>query len=462
MPEQVAHPYIPNSAPSVKEAMLREIGVASTDELYGAIPERLRLGRPLDIPAALASEADLRRFMESMLGKNESCARTLSFLGGGCWQHWVPAVVDEIAARGEFVTAYYGETYTDHGKMQALFEFASLLGELLELDAVSMPTYDWASAASSAICMAARITGRSRALVPASSSPERLSVIEGYCAPWAPVERVPFDPQAGLLDLAALRESLADDVACVYVETPGYLGTLETQVSEIAELAHAAGALLVVGVDPISLGVLEAPPRYGADIVCGDLQPLGIHMHFGGGLAGFIATRDTEEYVSQYPTFLIGLEPTVEGEHGFGEVTWERTSYVQRDESRDYTGTTQFLWAIAAGAYLALMGPAGMAELGQGIMQRAQYAAARLGELPGVRCPRLSAPFFKELVVDLEGTGKTVAEVNAALRAAGIFGGRDLSREFPELGQSALVCVTETHTQADIDRLAEALGEATR
>jgi glycine dehydrogenase subunit 1 len=358
------------------------------------------------------------------------------------------------------VTAYYGETYTDHGKLQALFEYASMLGELVDCEAVSMPTYDWAAAAATSISMAARITGRHTALIPASTSPERRSVIEGYCGPWIGLEQIPFEQATGLLDLDALRGALSANTACVYVETPGYLGTIETQVEEIAALAHDAGALVVAGVDPISLGVLEPPPRYGADIVCGELQPLGIPMHFGGGLAGFVASRDTEELVSQYPTFLVGLERTSQGEYGFGEVTWERTSYVQRDASREYAGTTQFLWAIAAGVYLALMGPRGMEEIGRTIMQRSQYAAARLGELPGVRCPALSAPYFKEFVADLNGTGRTVADVNRALRAGGIFGGLDLSRSYPQLGESMLVCVTEIHTKADIDRLADALGEA--
>jgi glycine dehydrogenase subunit 1 len=216
----------------------------------------------------------------------------------------------------------------------------------------------------------------------------------------------------------------------------------------------------VAGVDAVSLGVLEAPPRYGADIVCGELQALGVHMHYGGGLAGFVATPDEERYIAEYPTFLIGLAPTaVEGEYGFGEVAWERMSYVQRGESSEYGGTTQNLWAIVAGAYLALLGPKGLAELGQGIMQRSQYAARRVGELPGVEAPALSGPFFKELVVRFDGTGKTVADVNRGLRERGIFGGKDISMEFPELGQSALYCVTEVHTKADIDRLAETLSE---
>lgn len=455
-----ANPYIPNSAPDVRRAMLDAIGVKDVEELYASIPQRLRVPGRLHLPEPLRSEYELRRHVAGVLDRNESCAERLSFLGGGCWPHYVPAVCDEIVNRGEFLTAYYGDTYGDHGKMQALFEYASMLGELVECDAVSQPTYDWGAAAATAICMAARITGRRGALLPASIGSERRSLIEGYCEPWVDVTTIPFDLATGLLELGRVRDALSDQTACVYFEMPGFLGVVETQAQELAALARNAGALTVVGVDPISLGVLEAPPRYGADIVCGELQPLGIHMHYGGGLAGFVASPDTEQYVSEYPMFLIGLGPTaVEGEYGFGEVVWERTSYIQRGDSKEYTGTTQNLWAIAAGAYLALLGPRGLEELGRGIVARARYAARRLDSLPGVRAPALSPPFFKEFVVDFSDTGRSVAEVNAALRERGIFGGLDLSAQYPELGQSALVCVTEVHTKADIDRLTDELAE---
>jgi len=283
--------------------------------------------------------------------------------------------------------------------------------------------------------------------------------MRGYCAPWVDLELIPFDAATGLLDLAALRDALDAEVAAVYIEQPGYLGTIETQANAIAEAVRGAGAFFAVGVDPISLGVLEAPPRYGADVVCGEIQPLGIHMHYGGGLAGFVATPDEERWVAEYPTFLVGMVPTIEGEYGFGEVRWERMSYVTRGESREYGGTTQSLWAIGAAVYLSLLGPAGLAELGEGIVRRAQYAAARLNELPGVTAPALSAPFFKELVVSFADTGRTVAEINRSLLGYHIYGGKDLSREFPVLGQSALYCITEVHTKSDIDRLVEALRE---
>ena len=458
-----AHPYIPNSVPRIKQEMLDAIGIGDAEELYGAIPERLRVPGLLDLPAPLVSEYALRRRVEGTLARNENCADTLSFLGGGCWQHYVPAVCDEIVNRGEFVSAYYGDTYADHGKLQALFEYASMIGELVELDAVSLPTYDWGSAAATSICMAARITERPIAIVPASMGAERRSIVEGYCKPWVELRTISFDPASGLLDLAELRNALSEEVACVYFEMPGFLGTIETQAEEIARLAHDVGAFCVVGVDPISLGVLDSPTHYGADMVCGELQPLGVHMHYGGGLAGFVASPDEERFVSEYPTFLIGVGPTaVDGEYAFGEVVWERTSYVQRGDSKEYTGTTQNLWAIAAGAYLALLGPEGLAELGRGILERARYAAGRLGELPGVRAPALNAPFFKEFVVDFEETGRTVTEVNRALRERGIFGGLDLSEQYPALGQSALFCVTEVHLQGDIDRLADELAEVLR
>jgi glycine dehydrogenase subunit 1 len=455
-----AHPYIPNSAPEIKRAMLDAVGVKGVDELYGSIPDRLRVTGLLDLPEPMSSEYDLRRHITAVLDRNESCVERLSFLGGGCWPHYVPAVCDEIVNRGEFLTAYYGDTYGDHGKMQALFEYASLLGELVECDAVSQPTYDWGAAAATSICMAARLTGREVALIPASVGAERRSLIEGYCAPWVKLETIPFDTATGLLDLARIREALSAKTACVYFEMPGFLGTIETQAREIGGLAREAGAMTVVGADPISLGVLEAPPRYGAEIVCGDIQPLGIHMHYGGGLGGFVASPDSQRFVSEYPMFLIGLGLTaVEGEYGFGEVVWDRTSYIQRGDSKEYTGTTQNLWAIAAGAYLAMLGPTGLAELGRGIVQRAGYAAGRLDQLRGVRAPALSAPFFKEFVVDFSDSGRTVAEINEALRERGIFGGLDLSQQYPELGQSALFCVTEVHTKADIDRLADELQE---
>ena len=456
-----AHPFIPNSTPAARARALAEIGVGSVEELYASVPDAVRMKRDLDLPEPIRSEAALRRHLEGIVSLNRSAEECLSFLGAGCWQHYVPAVCDEIANRSEFVTAYGGAQIGDHGKWQALFEYQSLLGELIGMDVVSAPTYDWGAAAASAILMACRRTARTEVLVPSTLSADRRSQIHNFVRPAASIGRVLMDPDTGLMDLSDLASKLGPRTAAVYFENPTFLGGIETGAADIAEAARAAGAVSIEGVDPITLGVLTPPGERGVDLVVGDLQPLGIHMNGGGGLAGFIASRDDPELVAEYNAILISAAPGArEGEVGFGYSTFDRTSYETRGTSPDYIGTTQWLWGIVAGAYLALMGPAGMRELGETVMRRSAYAAARLGEIDGVRSPALSAPFFKEFVVDLGDSGRTVAEVNASLLAEGIFGGYDLSGEVPRMGQSALYCVTEVHDRADIDRLAAALEDA--
>jgi glycine dehydrogenase subunit 1 len=206
--------------------------------------------------------------------------------------------------------------------------------------------------------------------------------------------------------------------------------------------------------------MLAPPVHYGADIVCGDIQALGMHMQYGGGHAGFIATRDDEKIVMQYPSRLFGISPTsVPGEYGFGDVAYDRTSFAKREEGIEWVGTAAALWGITAGVYLALMGPQGMREIGEGILYRTRYAMQELGKIAGVRTDLFAAPYFKEFVVNFDGTGRKVTDINATLLRKGIFGGKDLSCEFPWLGESALVCVTEVHTREDIDRLVSTVKE---
>jgi glycine dehydrogenase subunit 1 len=458
--KKIVYPYIPNSVLAIKEDMLRAVGAAGVEEFYEDVPEALRLQKPLDLPEPLLSEYELKRHVEGLLGRNRAAGEVLSFLGAGCYQHHVPAVCDEVNRRGEFLTAYAGEPYDDHGRFQALFEYTSTMGELLNMDVVNVPTYDGFQAAATALRMASRITGRRQALLCGTMGHDKLSKIRDYCAPVMDIELLPFDPQSGQMDLATLMANISAETAAVYFENPSYLGFIETQGDDIAALAHEHGSQCVVSANPISLGVLTPPADYGADIVCGDIQPLGIHMQFGGGHGGFIATRDEPRYVLEYPSRLFGIAPTrVPGEYGFGDVAYERTSFAVREEGKEWVGTAAALWGITAGVYLALMGPQGMAELGEGIMARARYAMMQLDQVPGIRAPGIGVVHFGELVADFNGTGKTVAEINRALLAHGIFGGKDLSKEFPALGQSALYSITEVHTQADIDRLAAALEE---
>ncbi len=456
----VVYPYIPNSVPEVKAEMLREVGARSVQDLYEDVSPSLRLREPLDLPEPLLSEYALKRHVEGLLARNTTCREFLSFLGAGCYQHHVPAVCDEVNQRGEFLTAYAGEPYDDHGRFQALFEYASMMGEMLNMDVVNVPTYDGYQAAATSIRMAARITGRREVLVPEIISPDKLSKIRDYCMPELEIELVGYEPPTGRLDLDALEDAISQRTAAVYLENPSYLGFVETRGDEISRMAHDVGAVCLVSVDPLSLGVLTPPADYGADIVCGDLQPLGMHMQFGGGQAGFIATRDEERYVMEYPSRLFGIAPTrVEGEYGFGDVAYERTSFAVREAGKEWVGTAAALWGITAGVYLALMGPQGLREIGEGVLLRSRYAMMALDGIQGVRAPSFAGPHFQEFVVDFEGTGKSVEEINQGLLARGIFGGKDLTEEFPQLDLSALYCVTEVHTKEDIDRLIEALRE---
>lgn len=461
-----AHPYMPNSTPELRQPFLDAVGVENVEELFVQIPPHHRLKGKLPLPPAMASEAVLRRHLVDLLSANETCEENLSFLGGGIWRHHVPAVVDEIVRRSEFLTPVWGTPSSDHGRNQAWFEFASQLGELVGMEFVGLPVYSWGCAEGNAIRMAARLTGRDQVLVPRAISPERLGVIRTYCGSPSlggaiEVHLVDYDPVTGALDLDDLRAKLSPRTAAVLFENPGYLGAIETNAAEIATIAREAGAETIVGVDPISLGILEPPGAYGADIVIGSIQPLGVRMSAGGGAGGFIATRDEPRYAHQYPTLNLSIGETTAGEYGFSMTLFHQTSYGSREEGNDWTGNSVYLHAVANAAYMAMMGPEGFAELGRLVIGRSHYAARRLAEITGVSV-LAKAGFFKEFVVRFDDANTTVAEVNRRLRAHGIFGGIDLSTSFPELGQSALYCVTEVHERADLDRLVTAVEEVLR
>ncbi|MCX6059728.1 MAG: aminomethyl-transferring glycine dehydrogenase subunit GcvPA [Chloroflexi bacterium] len=455
----IVYPYIPNSVPAAKEAMLKAVNAQSVDDFYADIPDAIRFKGKLNLPEPFLSEAGLVRHIEGLLAKNTSARESLSFLGAGCYQHHVPAVCDEINSRGEFLTAYAGDPYEDHGRFQALFEYESMMGELLNMDVVNVPNYDGFQAAGTALLMAGRITGRSEALICGTIGADKLSKIRDYIKPHLDIVLLDYAPESGLMSLADLKAKISDKTAALFFENPSYLGFLETQAAEISQIAHENGALCIVYVDPISLGVINPPVEYGGDIACGDIQPLGMHMQYGGGHGGFIATKDDPKFVMEFPSRLFGVSSTcVEGEYGFGDVAYERTSFAVREEGKEWVGTASALWGITAGVYLALMGPQGMTEIGEGIMQRVEYAIRKLNQVPGLKI-RFEGIHFKEFIVDFNGTGQTVSSIHQKLLNKDIFGGKDLSKEFPALGQCALYAVTEIHSQVDIDRLVAILKE---
>ncbi|MDA0681392.1 MAG: aminomethyl-transferring glycine dehydrogenase subunit GcvPA [Proteobacteria bacterium] len=457
------HPYMPNSVPAVRHELMDALGIDSVERLFEQIPVEHRTERPLDLPPALTSETQLRRHMRGLLSRNRSCDEVLSFLGGGCWQHHVPAICDEIVQRSEFLTPVWGTASSDLGRNQAWFEFTSQLGELIDLDLVALPVYSWGCAAGHAIRMATRMTRRNKVLVPKFLDPERRAVIKNYCEPpematHIEIIDIDVDQTSGLLNLDDINSKLSADVAAVYFENPSYLGQIEHQAETIATAARKHGVETIVGVDPISLGIIKPPGQYGADIVVGSIQPLGVHMSCGGGLGGFIASRDEARYAYEYPALMISIAKTTHDEFGFGLALTHQSSYGSREDGKDWTGNSTYLWAIAAASYMALLGPEGFRELGELIIQRAHYCAEILDGIDGVRVSPM-AGFFKEFVVNFDDTGKSVSEINKSLLSRDIFGGLDLSEPFPELRQSALFCVTELHTESDLNRLAATLRE---
>ena len=390
------YPYIPNSNEAVRKEMLDFIGAKSVEEIYSFIPDEVRMKKPLDIPAPFTTEQELSKHMNSILAEDSTCEENISFLGAGCYDHYVPAICDEI-------------------------------------------------------------NGRSKALVPENMNPNLLSQMTCYCEGMQLIGVKA--KENGQMDLEDLKAKLDSDVAAVFIQNPCFLGFFEEQGKEIGELAHSVGAEYVVYADPSSLGITEPPADYGADISCGEIQPLGIHMSFGAGLGGYLATRQEEKYVMNYPHHLHNIFKNSKGQFGYSRALPERTSYYVRDKGVEYLGTCVGLWTVTAAVYLALMGPEGMRELGENILYKSNYAQKKLAGLKGVTMPYAGSHSFMEFVLNLDGTGKTVAEINKALLAKHIFGGYDLSREMPQLGQSMLVCVTEKTALSDIDKLADALAE---
>ena len=463
MKDSFPHPYNPNSVQQIKESMLREIGVDSVEDLFEDIPDRIRLKRKLNLPKQ-SSESKVRKTISTTLSRNKTIHDMPTFLGAGCCPHYVPAVVDEINGRAEFVTAYAGDTYCDLGKFQTIFEFQSMIGELVGLDVVGWPMYDWASTVGEAARMASRITGRYEILVPRTISPDRLLVLRNYCTPSILVKLIDYDPITGQIDLNDLKRKISFSTAGVYFENPSYLGFIETQGKEISKITHDRGAVSIVGVEPISLGMLTPPSEYGADIVVGDIQPLGNHMNYGGGLGGFIACKDEERFIGEMPLMLLSLTGTErEGERGF--LWWtlpKRLHYFSREKGKSFAGTTAGLLAISSAVYMALLGPQGMRELAQAILQKSQYAMKLISEIDGLKAPLFESTHFEEFTINFDRTQNSVSDVNKSLLDHGIQGGKDLTREFPVLGKTALFCVTEIHSKEDIERLATALGESIR
>ncbi len=456
------HPYIPNSLPEIKEEMMREIGVRKIEELYEDIPEKYRLNRPLDLPEKGLSEFEVKRHVEALLSKGKTFNDMPVFLGAGCWPHYVPAVVKEIVQRSELLTSYTPyQPEISQGMLQALFEYQSMMCELTGMEVSNCSMYDWASALGEAARMAARTTRRSEILIPKTIHPERAATLHVYAEPAGiKVKQVGYNTENGQISLEDLRNKISDKTAAVYIENPSYLGFIETQVNEISKEAHSHNALLIAGVDPTSLGILKSPGDYDTDIVIGEAQPLGNAMNFGGPLLGIMACRDDMNLIRQMPGRIIGLTKTQDNSRqGFCMTLQTREQHIRREKATSNICTNEALCAVASAVYMALLGPDGLRELGETIMYKANYTMRLLAKIDRVRVPMFKVVHFKEFTVNFDKSGLKVEEVNKRLLERQIHGGKDLSKEFPELGQTALCCITEIHSKEEIEQLAKALEE---
>jgi glycine dehydrogenase subunit 1 len=452
------HPLLPNLDEGMVSQMLSKIGAASIDELFSDIPETVRLKRPLRIPDG-ATEYAVRREISERLSANKTPPRALCFLGGGVWPHYVPAAVESITARQEFYTAYTPyQAEISQGMLQALFEYQSLMCDLLGMEACNSSLYDWASAAGESVRMASRVTGRKRALIGANVGPQRRAVIQTYTEPAGiELDTVRFDKAKGTLDAADLK-SKATGAACLYFENPNYFGVIEDGAEELASVVHAAGGLAVAGVDPISLSIVKEPGAYGADVAVGEGQPLGLAMNYGGPHLGIFGVKDMK-LARNMPGRLIGATTTMKtGERAFAMVLQAREQHIRREAATSNVCTNQSLMAVAAASYLSLMGKEGLRKLGMSVISNSHYAAERLSRVGGVTSPHFTGSFFKEFVVSYSKA--KAGAVFGRLADLGVLGGYPLDSAFGLGKEAASFCVTEVHTKADIERLAGALKEA--
>ncbi len=442
--------YLLNTPHDVAE-MLARIGVPSSDELFSPIPSELRLNRPLNIPPAL-SEIELTQLAVGLAAKNQAAGDGVCFLGGGSYDHFIPSVVDAIASRSEFYTAYTPyQAEASQGSLQAFFEFQTLICELTGMDVANASLYEGGSAVAEAVLMALNMTdGRREVLVAESIHPEYRQVLDTYLANLHAVA-VTLPTPGGFLNPDDLKKVIGEQTAAVVVQHPNFFGHLE-EAQALADIAHANGAVSIVSFDPISLGILKRPGQYGADIAVAEGQCLGTPMGFGGPYLGIMACK--QEFVRKLPGRLIGQTLDRNGKRCWTLTLQTREQHIRREKATSNICTNQGLFALRAAVYLAALGPQGLKETAELCLQKAHYAAEQLSEIPGVKM-RFGRPFFKEFTVSLSGN---IPNLLAELRKTGFHAGLGLGRWYPGLASCLTVAVTEKRTKAEIDGLTQAMG----
>jgi len=439
-----------------RRAMLDEIGVATVDDLFADVPDHLRLTDDLNLPAALC-EDDVLRELAALADENVSTAGEVCFLGAGMYDHYVPAVVDAIIGRAEFLTPYTPyQPEVSQGTLQAMFEYQTAISELTGLAVSNASVYDGASAVAAAAYLAKLSNGRSRLVVSRGLHPHARQTLRTHARGYG-MELVEADLDGTVTDGRELRRAMSHDVSAVFIEQPNFLGAVE-DVAAAAASAAGCGALLVCSADPITLGVLEAPGAQGADVVVGEGQPLGGQLCFGGPSFGFFAAR--AELIRRMPGRIAAETVDFEGRRGWVTTLQTREQHIRRAKATSNICTAQSLNALAAIVYLSWLGRDGIVELGERLLAQTSYALRMLGTLDGVESVD-AAPVVREFVVRLPVDDLAAMQrVHERCAAAGVNAGYPLGSDYPELADCLLVAITERRTRADIDRLALTLDSA--
>ncbi|HUU85982.1 MAG TPA: aminomethyl-transferring glycine dehydrogenase subunit GcvPA [Phycisphaerae bacterium] len=433
-------------------AMLGAIGVRSIDDLFSVIPDAQRLKRPLNIPDGV-SELEMLRDLRSLTDRNADCTELVCFLGAGAYDHFIPTVVDDLAGRGEFLTAYTPyQAEASQGSLQAFYEYQTMICQLTGMDVANASLYESASSAAEAVLLARGATRRNRVVVSLAVHPETRQVLDSYMS-CLTLDLATVPMADGATDPSVLADAVNDDTAAVVVQSPTFFGCIE-RLADLARIAHDAGALLIVSVDPISCGLLKPPGDLGADLVVGEGQALGIPLGYGGPYLGFFAAK--EKYLRKMPGRVVGMGADAEGRRGFCLALQTREQHIRRERATSNVCTNQGLMALRAAVYLAAMGKSGIAAVAAQCLDKAHYAAQRIAALDGYSL-KFQAPFFKEFTVQ---TGRGVPAVLKNCRQKGILAGVPLGRWFENLADCFTVAVTEKRTRDEIDRLVDALDTA--
>jgi glycine dehydrogenase subunit 1 len=432
-----------------REEMLAAIGVSSVEELFRDIPKRVRFGRELDLEPSL-SEQELSRQLEELAARNVDTFKELSFLGAGMYDHYVPAVVDTVLQRGELLTAYTPyQPEMSQGVLQAIFEYQTAICELTGMDVSNASGYDGTTVAADACYVAKHATGRTKVVVTEATNPQVRQVVKTY-APGFGLEIVEVSQRGGTTDPDELRRA-ATDAACVIFQQPNFFGCLEP-APDLAAAANDADAIAVAHVDPISLGVLEAPGVYGCGMAIGEGQSAGNYQSFGGPHYGFLAARN--EFIRRMPGRIVGETVDAAGKRGYVLTLQTREQHIRREKATSNITTNQTLLALAGLVHLSWLGPQGLRETGELCLSLGEYAKSRLADA-GLELLFPERPTFKEFAVRV---GRNAKEAIRDARAQGVHPGYALGRDYEGLDDALLVAVTERRTPEDIDRLADVLG----